>query len=742
MAHIDGTHAWPTSAAGPADLPPPAPRWGSARAVHMCLRGGRWFWRRRLPARLSPPRGTSLGCSFRDIRLALGTSDRAEARRRAYLLDAEFEKQSMTLGTDPSAANSLGTALAAFRDHVIIEAERRRASRAPDEPAVAGRGPSVAFPTALLRRVLAVAESAGEGGEAVLPQALADEICALIDSAPPAETPLAKAEGASERRAQTAIGRAKVLLSLLRANDLAVADGAIAGFTGTYGIIIPPVMAPMFRRHATAVLGEVEMENARRERGIYPAAGLDPCFSLSLQPTVPSIRWRLRSEEASVLPTLDRETADESTFGPKHGQDGDVGGVETPSCVSIGNAPTPAAAPEHPTSGQLISTLATAQIERLKASKTKKRSGKALADYVVARDLLTELMGDLPIADVTRNVCEQFKELLSTLPAMHGKAERFRNMTAHEAIRLADADDEVEELKVEDGADPDSVSRHSRLSFATINKHLTSLQTCLGEHLPVDRKGKTPFLAVRFSKGEVKANPAFRRSGLTDERLTAIFHGPVFTGFGDQPDSRILPGSRLILDACYWVPLLSLFSGACLEEELQLHPDDVATIDGIPSVSIGAIHNGQPALVKTQARVRTIPIHPTLVDLGFLEYATRMRKAGEKRLFPGLERGGLDRRFGHDFSQWFTFYRRGVGAYARGQDFHSLRHGVNRRLVKAKVPLPVVKETMGHSKGHDMSTAVYFGEVDLADMWDGLKTLSYPCLDIPLLLDRQRLARM
>jgi integrase len=648
----------------------------------------------------------------------------------------------MILNSDPGVANSLGAALAAFRDHVIIEAERRRASRAPDEPAVAGRGPSTAFPTALLRRVLALAESVGEEGEAVPPQALADDICALLDSAPTAATPLARAEGASERRAQTALGRAKVVRSLFRSNDLAVADGAIAGFTETYGITIPPVMAAMFRRHATAVLGEVETENARRERGIYPAAGLDPCLSLPLQPAPLVKRWTLRPAEPPVASVPDSAVVAETTPVPEHGTDAFGEGLEAQGSGSTGDTAPPADRVEHPASCRLISTLATAQIECLKASKTKKRTKKVLADYVVARDLLIELMGDLPIGDLTKKACEQFKELLSTLPAMHGKAERFRNLTAQESIRLADADDEVEDLKVEAGADPDSVTRHSRLSFATINKHLSSLQTCLGENLPVDRKGKTPLVAIRFSKTEVKANPAFRRSGLTDERLTAIFHGPAFTGFRDQPDCRIVPGNRLVLDAYYWVPLLSLFSGMCLEEALQLHPDDVATNDGIPSVSIGAIHNGQPALVKTEARVRTIPIHPTLVDLGFLEYATRMRKAGEKRLFPGLERGGPDRRFGHDFSQWFTFYRRGVGAYARGQDFHSLRHGVNRRLVKAKVPLPVVKETMGHSKGHDMSTAVYFGEVDLADMWDGLKTLSYPCLDVPLLLDRQRLARM
>lgn len=132
------------------------------------------------------------------------------------------------------------------------------------------------------------------------------------------------------------------------------------------------------------------------------------------------MQWTLRPEGVCLLPTLDREAAAQSTLGPKHGPDGDVGSVAASLCVSTDNTPTPAAPPEHPPPDQLISTLATAQIERLKASKTKKRSGKALADYVVARDLLIELMGDLPIADVTRTACEQFKELLSTLPAMPG----------------------------------------------------------------------------------------------------------------------------------------------------------------------------------------------------------------------------------------------------------------------------------------------------------------------------------
>jgi hypothetical protein len=131
----------------------------------MCVRGGRWFWRRRLPSRLAAPRGTGLGCEFRDCRLALKTSERAEARRRASLPDAEFERLNMDLQPGPGAAGSLGAALAAF-------------------PATVARGPALTFPTALPQKLLAFAKSLREGDQALLPQALAEEICWLLYGAP------------------------------------------------------------------------------------------------------------------------------------------------------------------------------------------------------------------------------------------------------------------------------------------------------------------------------------------------------------------------------------------------------------------------------------------------------------------------------------------------------------------------------------------------------------------------------
>jgi hypothetical protein len=231
-------------------------------------------------------------------------------------------------------------------------------------------------------------------------------------------------------------------------------------------------------------------------------------------------------------------------------------------------------------------------IARIEARTVDQVGAKQIRDYKVARRLFGDMCGDLDVGAITEAACQDFLEQLNRVPSQHGKSERFRNMTAREAIRLADRDDaEAMRAAIAAGTDPEDASRVHRMSAATINKHLTSLQTLVGEHLGVDRKGQTPFLAVRFSESYVRSNATFDRRQLEDDRLSAIFHGPVFTGFGDGAEDRFLPGSTLIRDMRYWVPLVALYGGERLEELLELWPDDVVKEDGVELISIGAIHD-------------------------------------------------------------------------------------------------------------------------------------------------------
>lgn len=101
MSHISVPQDGKALVLGPASSCRP-PR---GRAAHMLVRFGNWYWRRRLPACIHDTSQPNFLSRCRDVRLALGTSDRGEARRRAFLLDAEFERLIMNAhrGVAPAA---------------------------------------------------------------------------------------------------------------------------------------------------------------------------------------------------------------------------------------------------------------------------------------------------------------------------------------------------------------------------------------------------------------------------------------------------------------------------------------------------------------------------------------------------------------------------------------------------------------------------------------------------------------
>ena len=82
--------------------------------------------------------------------------------------------------------------------------------------------------------------------------------------------------------------------------------------------------------------------------------------------------------------------------------------------------------------------------------------------------------------------------------------------------------------------------------------------------------------------------------------------------------------SRPTLDAArVWVTLLSLFSGARLNELAGLQTDDLKREGGIAYLNI--------VEGKTDAATRRVPLHPTLTALGFAKYAAALPPA---RCFP------------------------------------------------------------------------------------------------------------
>ena len=200
----------------------------------------------------------------------------------------------------------------------------------------------------------------------------------------------------------------------------------------------------------------------------------------------------------------------------------------------------------------------------------------------------------------------------------------------------------------------------------------------------------------------------------TRPELKQLFATPVWTGCKSDV-RRGEPGSLLLRDEYYWIPLIGIFSGMRQEEICQLHVEDVREEEGITFFDL---NKRPPRKLKNAAAVRLVPVHRTLVRLGLLDHVAACRRAGEALLFQNLTRGGADARLGHAFSKWFTRYRQEQGLYRRGLDFHALRHTASTFMHQAGVADSVLDHATGHTTPGE--TSRYTKESTLAQLQDAI----------------------
>ncbi|WP_338664824.1 DUF6538 domain-containing protein [Pararoseomonas sp. SCSIO 73927] len=276
------------------------------RTVHLALRGGRWIWRRRLPQGLLRHFGTDDStCGFRDIQIALGTGDRGVAVLRAAPLDAEFERLvAVPMGATAGQIGTVGQALSAFRKRVVTWSEAERAARPAgvrgsdalvaewtiggnlgqdlcafaEQPGVLGQP----LPLGLLARLTeALAPGSDTSGKSygVAAGELASALVAGADKSLIRTSLL----GETAWRAAVAEGRARFFERALLANDTDLAEEHLGRFEAEEGMTFEPATRRIMLRYALQVLAEVARDDARRDRGKYPAPEADPVMDLFIQ---------------------------------------------------------------------------------------------------------------------------------------------------------------------------------------------------------------------------------------------------------------------------------------------------------------------------------------------------------------------------------------------------------------------------------------------------------------------------
>lgn len=278
--------------------------------------------------------------------------------------------------------------------------------------------------------------------------------------------------------------------------------------------------------------------------------------------------------------------------------------------------------------------------------------GQTLAQNKTSYAMFKECCGDLPVTAYERRHLAAFHDLLRALPKLYSKSAAWRGLSLGE-IAARTKEEERERLSMT------TVKRH----FAALGRLFAYLKQ-RGEY-----QGENPAYGFEFPD---KRRDREKRSMWQGEPLRKLFASPVWTGCFSE-GRRARAGKLIIKDDKYWLPLLGLYHGNRLEEFAQLHRADVRQEDGIWFLDI---NDEGTKRVKNEQSKRRVPLHAELLQLGFLDYVEKTAPKVEDRLFPQLRPGGPDNKLGFYFTKWWSQYRKDVGVYEKGLDYHSFRASV------------------------------------------------------------------
>jgi len=217
---------------------------------------------------------------------------------------------------------------------------------------------------------------------------------------------------------------------------------------------------------------------------------------------------------------------------------------------------------------------------------------------------------------------------------------------------------------------------------------------------------------------------------------------------------------RTTFEARFWIPIIAAFSGARMDEICQLKVSDIMYDEGAGCYYMNIAggdelaSDGRARKIKNTNSVRPIPIHPTLIEIGFINYLKSMKGLGSEASLFKLERGSDDK-FGGTVSKWFSRKGRSAGfiescgiaskgTYANNKEwskcFHSFRHTVIDNLREESKRLPDgtrISESdralvVGHidKKESSLETTHYGQGVSYMKLrMDVISQISYPGVD-------------
>lgn len=319
-----------------------------------------------------------------------------------------------------------------------------------------------------------------------------------------------------------------------------------------------------------------------------------------------------------------------------------------------------------------------------------------------------ELVGaDTLASEITPDAVRKYRDVLLELPSNYAKSKIFEGLSLPTIVKT--------------GKEAGS----NKLSPRTADKYLGMLKSFLDwirkeGYVTTNPAGE---ISVPFKKE--KALDA--RHPFTLEQLRIIFKSTVYTGH-KSADRRFEAGTAITKDGKYWVPLIALFTGMRLGEIVQLQNKDVRQQDGVWVFDVNKDEEAGKSL-KTVTSKRLIPVHPTLISLGFLSYVqeTSDTASPSERIFSDIAIGA-DGYASHNFSKYFSRFLKAVGAKKAKTSFHSFRHGFKDAMHLAGIQDSRQNALLGHS--NNTAAESYGSGIPVKALYEDICHISFPGLDL------------
>lgn len=294
---------------------------------------------------------------------------------------------------------------------------------------------------------------------------------------------------------------------------------------------------------------------------------------------------------------------------------------------------------------------------------------------------IIEIIGDIDVSQIDNQLMLEYRDILIQLPPNREKSPKYRGTSIPEILK---------------------VSNIKPMSIKTVNCHLSfasSLQKWGVQHGFLERNFAESLTFKRNSK------PSDERKPYDTKDLLLIL-------------DCISTLNRKVRPERFWTPIISLYSGLRLTEICQLYKEDIRKIDDIWCLDINK--NDAKKRVKTKGSIRIVPIHPIIIELGFLEYVNEIKS---RHLWPNLkynEKNG----YGNLFQKWFQRINRNKITKEEQKTFHSLRHNLINNLKQNGFEVQLIAEIVGHSTG-SITMERYGKSYKPKRMLDALNTVDY-----------------